>query len=108
MPKAKVINITIVGPDEESKKKLAYMPENEATQPITIDKNITLEKLFESIRAEIAGPTITDASNVTPIDDIETMIIVAKTKENNNSIYDVLIPLIFALSLSKKENTSRL
>ena len=108
MPKAKVINITIVGPEEESKKKLAYMPENEATQPITTDRNITLEKLFESIRAEIAGPTITDASNVTPMDDIETIIIVARTKENNNSIYDVLIPLIFALSLSKKEKTSRL
>ena len=78
--------MTIVGPDEESKKKLAYIPENDATQPITIDKNTTLEKLFESIRAEIAGPTITDASNVTPIDDIETIMIVAKTKENNNSI----------------------
>lgn len=108
MPKANVINITIVGPEEESKKKLAYMPENEATQPITTDRNITLEKLFESIRAEIAGPTITDASNVTPMDDIETIIIVARTKENNNSIYDVLRPLIFALSLSKKEKTSRL
>lgn len=86
IPKANVTNITIVGPDDESKKKLVYIPENEATHPITIDKNTTLEKLFESIRAEIAGPTITDASNVTPIDDIETIIIVAKTKENSNSM----------------------
>jgi hypothetical protein len=100
--------MTIVGPDEESKKKLAYIPEKEATQPIIIDKNTTLEKLFESMRAEIAGPTITDASNVTPIDDIETIMIVAKTNENNNSIWDVLMPLIFALSLSKNEKTNRL
>ena len=100
--------MTIVGPDEESKKKLAYIPEKEATQPIIMDKNTTLEKLFESMRAEIAGPTITDASNVTPIDDIETIMIVAKTNENNNSTCDVLMPLIFALSLSKNEKTSRL
>ena len=100
--------MTIVGPDEESKKKLAYIPEKEATQPIIMDKNTTLEKLFESMRAEIAGPTITDASNVTPIDDIETIMIVAKTNENNNSTCDVLMPLIFALSLSKNEKTNRL
>ena len=102
------MNITIVGPDEASRKKLAYMPEKEATQPITMDKNTTFEKLFESKRAEIAGPTITDANNVTPIEDIETMIIVARTNENNSSRCDVLIPLILALSLSKKEKTSRL
>lgn len=108
MPKASVTNMTIVGPEEESKKKLAYIPEKEATQPIIIDKNITLEKLFESMRAEIAGPTITEASNVTPIDDIETIITVARTNENSNSICDVLIPLILALSLSKNEKTSRL
>ena len=102
------MNITIVGPDEASKKKLAYIPEKEATQPISMDKNTTFEKLFESMRAEIAGPTITDANNVTPIDDIETIMIVAKTKENSNSICAVLIPLILALSLSKKEKTSRL
>ena len=102
------MNITIVGPDEESKKKLAYIPEKEATQPIIMDKNTTLEKLFESMRAEIAGPTITAVSNVTPIDDMDTIIIVAKTNENNNSICDVLIPLILALSLSKNENTNRL
>lgn len=108
MPKASVINITIVGPEEESKKKLAYIPEKDATQPIIMDKNTTLEKLFESIRAEIAGPTITAANNVTPIEDIETIMIVAKTKENNSSICDVLIPLILALSLSKNENTNRL
>ena len=40
------MNMTIVGPDEESKKKLAYIPENEAIQPIIMDKNTTLEKLF--------------------------------------------------------------
>ncbi len=102
------MNITIVGPDEESKKKLAYIPEKEATQPIIMDKNTTFEKLLESMRAEIAGPTITDANNVTPIDDIETIMIVAKTNENSNSICEVLIPLILALSLSKKEKTSRL
>ena len=102
------MNITIVGPDEASRKKLAYMPEKEATHPIIIDKNTTLEKLFESIRAEIAGPTITEANNVTPIEDIDTIMIVAKTNENNSSICDVLIPLILALSLSKKEKTSRL
>jgi hypothetical protein len=102
------MNITIVGPDEESKKKLAYIPEKEATQPIIMDKNTTFEKLLESMRAEIAGPTITDANNVTPIDDIETIMIVAKTNENSNSICEVLIPLILALSLSKKEKTNRL
>ncbi len=85
-PKPNVINITIVGPEEVSKKKLAYIPEKEATDPIIIDRNITLEKLFESILAEIAGPTITEASSVTPIEDIETIIIVAKTNENSNSI----------------------
>jgi hypothetical protein len=102
------MNITIVGPDEESKKKLAYIPKKEATQPIIMDKNTTLEKLFESIRAEMAGPTITAASNVTPIDDMDTIIIVAKTNENNNSMCDVLMPLTLALSLSKNENTNRL
>jgi hypothetical protein len=98
----------MVGPDEESKKKLAYMPKKEETDPITIDRNIMFEKLLESIRAEIDGPTITDASNVIPIEDIETIIIVANTKENNNSTCEVLMPLIFALSQSKKEKTKRL
>ena len=102
------MNMTIVGPDEESKKKLAYIPENEVIQPIIMDKNTTLEKLFESKRAEIAGPTITEANNVTPMDDMETIMIVAKTNENNNSICDVLMPLILALSLSKNEKTNRL
>ena len=100
--------MTIVGPDEESKKKLAYMPQNDATDPMIIDRNITLEKLFDNILAEMAGPTITDASNVTPIEDIETIIIVAKTNEKSSSICEVLIPLILALSLSKKEKTKRL
>ena len=75
----------MVGPDEESKKKLKYIPENEAIIPITTDNNMTLVKLFESILADIAGPTITAARSVTPIEDIDTIIIVAKTKENNNS-----------------------
>lgn len=75
----------MVGPDEESKKKLKYIPENEATIPIIIDNNMTLAKLFESILADIAGPTITAARSVTPIEDIEAIITVAKTNENNNS-----------------------
>ena len=100
--------MTMVGPDEESKKKLAYMPQKDATDPMIIDRNKTLEKLFDNILAEMAGPTITDASNVTPIEDIETIIIVAKTNEKSSSICEVLIPLILALSLSKKEKTKRL
>lgn len=100
--------MTMVGPDEESKKKLTYMPEKDATDPMTIERNTTFEKLFDNILAEMAGPTITDASNVTPIDDIETIIMVARTNEKSSSIYEVLIPLILALSLSKKEKTKRL
>ena len=84
-PNPKVTNITIVGPEDESKKKLKYIPENEATMPMTTEHNITLVKLFESNLAEIAGPTITAARSVTPIEDIEDIIIVAKTKENNSS-----------------------
>jgi hypothetical protein len=82
--------MTMVGPDEESKKKLAYMPQKEATDPMIIDRNTTLEKLFDNIRAEMAGPTITDASNVTPIEDIETIIMVARTNEKSSSICEVL------------------
>lgn len=79
------MNMTIVGPEEVSRKKLAYMPEKEDTDPKIIDKKITFEKLLESNLAEIAGPTITEANNVTPIDDIETIIIVASIKEKNIS-----------------------
>ncbi len=100
--------MTMVGPDEESKKKLAYIPQKDATDPMIIDRNTTFEKLFDNILAEMAGPTITDASNVTPIEDIETIIMVARTNEKSSSIYEVLIPLILALSLSKKEKTKRL
>jgi hypothetical protein len=100
--------MTTVGPDEESKKKLIYIPKKEKIDPMIIDRKIMFEKLLESIRAEIAGPTITDASNVIPIDDMETIIMVANTKENSSSTLEFLMPLIFALSPSKKEKTKRL
>lgn len=98
----------MVGPEALSKKKLEYIPIKEEITPIIIDKNITLVKLFDNIRADIAGPTITEAKRVTPIDDIETIIIVANRKENNNSTYEVLIPAIWALSLSKNVKTNLL
>ena len=68
------------------------MPKKAVAIPIQHDITIIFRKLFVSILADIAGATIAAASNVTPIELIEAITTLAKTRENNVSIRLTLTP----------------